>query len=117
MAPEAVGAAASVRRSEARRWARITATCKASPGVDRRSPRNSWPETFERRDFGLGLDGGAPQALIEDSRLPEQVTSLHDPGPGVGGILGNTFVSRDLIAVDADRRQLALRSPGAAAGA
>jgi hypothetical protein len=27
------------------------------------------------------------------------------------------LVSRDLIAVDADRRQLALRSPGAAAGA
>lgn len=34
---------------------------------------------------------------------------LHDPGPGVDGILGNTFLSRYRVTVDADRRELHLR--------
>ena len=34
---------------------------------------------------------------------------LHDTGSGLDGILGNTFLSRYRITVDADRRQLHLR--------
>ena len=34
---------------------------------------------------------------------------LHDPGPGLDGIRGNTFLSRYLVTVDGDRRQLHLR--------
>jgi clan AA aspartic protease (TIGR02281 family) len=34
---------------------------------------------------------------------------IHDPGPGLDGILGNTFLSHYRLTVDADRRQLTLR--------
>jgi len=34
---------------------------------------------------------------------------LHDPGSGLDGILGNTFLSRYRVTVDADRRVLVLR--------
>ena len=34
---------------------------------------------------------------------------LHDPGPGLDGILGNTFLARYRVTVDAERRQLQLR--------
>jgi len=40
---------------------------------------------------------------------------LHEPGPGVDGILGNTFLSHYRVTVDADTRQLTLRLPGVAA--
>ena len=45
-----------------------------------------------------------------DALLHDAPVVLHDPGPGVDGILGNTFLSHYLVTVDADRRQLALRS-------
>jgi predicted aspartyl protease len=34
---------------------------------------------------------------------------IHDPGPGLDGILGNTFLSHYRLTVDSDRRQLTLR--------
>jgi predicted aspartyl protease len=34
---------------------------------------------------------------------------VHDPGPGLDGILGNAFLSYYRVTVDADRRQLVLR--------
>jgi clan AA aspartic protease (TIGR02281 family) len=37
---------------------------------------------------------------------------LHEAGPGVDGILGNTFLSHYQMTLDADRRVLALRPPG-----
>jgi hypothetical protein len=51
----AVGSDPSVRRSEARRWARITATCKATPGVERNSSRNSLPESLSAVTSVLAL--------------------------------------------------------------
>jgi hypothetical protein len=36
---------------------------------------------------------------------------LHDPGSGLDGILGNTFLGRYRMTVDGDRRQLHLRPP------
>ena len=33
---------------------------------------------------------------------------IHDPGPGLDGILGNTFLGRYNVSIDADRRQLRL---------
>jgi clan AA aspartic protease (TIGR02281 family) len=41
--------------------------------------------------------------------LRELPVVVHDPGPAVDGILGNTFLNRFLVTVDADRRLLHLR--------
>lgn len=49
---------------------------------------------------------------VGDAVLRDLPVVLHDPGPGVDGILGNTFLSRYQVVVDADRRQLALRPTG-----
>jgi clan AA aspartic protease (TIGR02281 family) len=35
---------------------------------------------------------------------------IHDPGPGLDGILGNTFLGRYNVSIDADQRQLRLRA-------
>ena len=45
---------------------------------------------------------------VGDATLRDVPVVLHDPGPGVDGILGNTFLSHYLVTVDADRRQLSL---------
>jgi len=60
-----------------------------------------------------GRTAGAP-AIVGSLRvgtleLRDAPVVLHDPGPGLDGILGNTFLSRYQITVDADRRQLHLR--------
>jgi len=36
---------------------------------------------------------------------------VHDPGPSLDGILGNTFLSRYRLTLDADRRLLSRRRP------
>jgi hypothetical protein len=46
---------------------------------------------------------------VGDLELRDAPVVLHDPGPGFDGILGNTFLGRYRITVDADRRQLQLR--------
>jgi predicted aspartyl protease len=46
---------------------------------------------------------------VGDLELRDAPVVLHDPGPGLDGILGNTFLSRYRVTVDADRRQLQLR--------
>src|SRR2546427_9648960 len=48
--------------------------------------------------------------LVGDAVLREVPVVLHDPGPGVDEILGNTFLSQYLVTVDADRWQLGLRA-------
>jgi predicted aspartyl protease len=60
-----------------------------------------------------GLTAG-PSAIVGSLRvggleLRDAPVVLHDPGPGLDGILGNTFLSRYQVTVDADRRQLHLR--------
>ena len=45
---------------------------------------------------------------VGDAALHDVPVVLHDPGPGVDGILGNTFLGHYLVTVDADRRQLSL---------
>jgi len=60
-----------------------------------------------------GRTAGAP-AIVGSLRvgtleLRDAPVVLHDPGPGLDGILGNTFLSRYQVTVDADRRQLHLR--------
>jgi aspartyl protease family protein len=46
---------------------------------------------------------------VGDVELRDAPVVLHDPGPGIDGILGNTFLARYRVTVDADRRQLQLR--------
>src|SRR6266404_2930188 len=73
---------------------------------------------LEREAIELQTLGGrtrGPAAVVTsikvgDALLQDAPVVLHDPGPGVDGILGNTFLSHYLVTVDADRRQLALRS-------
>ena len=52
-----------------------------------------------------------PKVLMRvgNLELRDAPVVLHDPGPGLDGILGNTFLSRYQVTVDADRRQLHLR--------
>jgi clan AA aspartic protease (TIGR02281 family) len=75
-------------------------------------------EAIELQTLGGRTRG--PSAIVASVEVGEAVLRdvpvvLHDPGPGVDGILGNTFLSHYLVTVDADRRQLALRVPGSAA--
>ena len=70
-------------------------------------------EAVELQTLGGRTKGpSAIAATLEvgDAILSEVPVVLHDPGPGVDGILGNTFLSHYLVTVDADRRQLALGS-------
>jgi predicted aspartyl protease len=60
-----------------------------------------------------GRTAGSPAIVgslrVGDLELRDAPVVLHDPGPGLDGILGNTFLSRYQVTVDADRRQLHLR--------
>jgi clan AA aspartic protease (TIGR02281 family) len=47
---------------------------------------------------------------VGDAELQNAPVVLHDPGPGLDGILGNTFLSQYRVTVDADRRELRLTS-------
>jgi hypothetical protein len=51
----------------------------------------------------------ATSLRVGDVEVRDAPVVLHDPGPGIDGILGNTFLSRYRVTVDADRRQLQLR--------
>ena len=62
----------------------------------------------------LGGRTRGPSATVASLRvgtaeLQDLPVVIHDPGPGLDGILGNTFLSHYRLTVDADRRQLTLR--------
>lgn len=62
----------------------------------------------------LGGRTAGPAAVVAslrvgDLELRDAPVVLHDPGPPFDGILGNAFLGRYRITVDADRRQLRLR--------
>jgi predicted aspartyl protease len=62
----------------------------------------------------LGGRTAGPSATVTslrvgDLEVRDAPVVLHDPGPGLDGILGNTFLGRYRVTVDADRRQLQLR--------
>jgi clan AA aspartic protease (TIGR02281 family) len=66
----------------------------------------------------LGGRTAGPAATVASLRVGsaevrDAPVVVHDPGPGLDGILGNTFLSRYRVTVDGDRRQLHLR-PAAA---
>jgi clan AA aspartic protease (TIGR02281 family) len=68
-------------------------------------------EAIELQTIGGRTRG--PSAVVRslqvgDATLRDVPVVLHDPGPGVDGILGNTFLSHYLVTVDADHRQLSL---------
>src|SRR5438445_176293 len=71
-------------------------------------------EAIELQTLGGRTRG--PSAIVAsvqvgDALLRDVPVVLHDPGPGVDGILGNTFLGHYQVTVDAGRRQLALRAP------
>ena len=47
---------------------------------------------------------------VGDAELRDAPVVLHDPGAGLDGILGNTFLSQYRVTVDGDRRELRLTS-------
>jgi len=62
----------------------------------------------------LGGKTAGPSAIATSIRVGDQEVRdapvvLHDPGSGLDGILGNTFLSRYRVTIDADRRLLVLR--------
>jgi clan AA aspartic protease (TIGR02281 family) len=72
-------------------------------------------EAIELQTLGGRTRG--PSAMVTamqvgDTVLKDVPVVLHDPGPGVDGILGNTFLSHYQVTLDTDRRQLVLRTPG-----
>src|ERR671924_1530164 len=85
----------------------IGPTLAAASGVKPAAGR----EAIELHTLGGRTRG--PSAVVRSLQVgdatPREVpVVLHDPGPGVDGILGNTFLSHYLVTVDADRRQLSL---------
>ena len=46
---------------------------------------------------------------VASAELQDLPVVIHDPGPGLDGILGNTFLNHYRVTVDADRRQLRLQ--------
>ena len=61
----------------------------------------------------LGGRTAGPAATVASLRvgaaeLRDAPVVVHDPGPGLDGILGNTFLGRYRMTVDGDRRQLHL---------
>jgi aspartyl protease family protein len=63
--------------------------------------------TLGGRTAGAAATAGSIR--VGDVEVRDAPVVLHDPGPGLDGILGNTFLSRYRVTVDADRRQLQLR--------
>jgi clan AA aspartic protease (TIGR02281 family) len=62
----------------------------------------------------LGGRTRGPAATLDSLRvttaeLQDLPVVVHDPGPGLDGILGNTFLSHYRLTLDGDRRQLTLR--------
>lgn len=57
----------------------------------------------------VGPSATVASLRVGDLELRDAPVVLHDPGPAFDGILGNTFLSRYRVTVDADRRQLQLR--------
>jgi clan AA aspartic protease (TIGR02281 family) len=49
-----------------------------------------------------------PALRVGDVEIADTTAVVHDPGPGVDGILGNSFLGRFLVTIDADRKTLAL---------
>jgi aspartyl protease family protein len=58
-----------------------------------------------------GPSATATSLQVGEAVLHDVPIVLHDPGPGVDGILGNTFLGHYQVTLDADHRQLALRAP------
>jgi len=72
-------------------------------------------EAIELQTLGGRTKG--PSAVVATLQVGDAILSdlpvvLHDPGPGVDGILGNTFLSHYQLTLDSDARKLVLRSPG-----
>jgi clan AA aspartic protease (TIGR02281 family) len=57
----------------------------------------------------VGPSATATSLRVGDLEVRDAPVVLNDPGPGFDGILGNTFLGRYRVTVDADRRQLQLR--------
>ena len=75
---------------------------------------NEPPELMELQTVG-GLTSGvvstARSIRVGRAELRDVPVVLHDPGPGVDGILGNTFLGRWRLTLDAERRLLHPRRP------
>jgi hypothetical protein len=49
---------------------------------------------------------------VGDTEIRDPQVVIHDPGSGVDGILGNTFLNQYVVTVDAERSALRLRPAG-----
>jgi clan AA aspartic protease (TIGR02281 family) len=49
-----------------------------------------------------------PSLRVGEVEIADTAAVVHDPGPGVDGILGNSFLGRFRVTIDADRKTLAL---------
>ena len=57
-----------------------------------------------------GSSGRLASLKVGSAELHDVPVVLHDPGPGIDGILGNTVLGRYRVTVDGDRRLLHLAS-------
>lgn len=83
-----------------------------SPAFAASIPLADGREAIELQTLGGRTRGPASTVAslkVGTAELQDLPVVIHDPGPGLDGILGNTFLSHYRITVDADRRQLTLR--------
>ncbi len=77
-------------------------------------PTKATRATMELQTLG-GVTAGpvttATSIRIGEAEVHDVIVVVHDPGPGLDGILGNTFLGRYRVTLDADRRLLSLRRP------
>jgi predicted aspartyl protease len=77
-----------------------------------RLPQRDGGDAIELQTLGGRTRG--PSATVRSLRvaaaeLHDVPVVVHDPGPGLDGILGNTFLSHYRVTLDGDHRQLTLR--------
>jgi predicted aspartyl protease len=83
-----------------------------SPAFAASIPLADGRDAVELQTLGGRTRGAASTVAslrVGTAELQDLPVVIHDPGPGLDGILGNTFLSHYRLTVDADRRQLTLR--------
>ena len=84
-----------------------------SPAIAKAAGIRPGPDALELATLG-GPTAGPPAVAsslrVGGADVREVHVVIHDPGPGLDGILGNTFLGRYNVSIDADRRQLRLRA-------
>jgi clan AA aspartic protease (TIGR02281 family) len=87
----------------------IAPTLATSLGLSR-EPSRGPVELQTLSGVTVGTEGRLASLQVGGAELRDVPVVLHDPGPGIDGILGNTVLGRYRVTLDGDRRLLHLAS-------